>query len=117
MGKEIKLMDLWDVDMGKAIVHEFADVKKSAELFWFLLKIAIAPRGSVGTFQASSFFDRINECANLVVTTGNTALDPEEANILVVLKINREFMGFRREHYPGVANQHMRMAVLAAVDN
>jgi hypothetical protein len=36
VGKEIKLMDLWDVDMGKAIVHEFADVKKSAELFWFL---------------------------------------------------------------------------------
>jgi hypothetical protein len=36
VGKEIKLMDLWDVDMGKAMVHEFADVKKSAELFWFL---------------------------------------------------------------------------------
>jgi hypothetical protein len=34
-----------------------------------------------------------------------------------VLKINREFMGFMREHYPGVTNKHMRMAVLAAVDN
>ena len=72
---------------------------------------------NIGTFQASSFCERINSCANHAFTTGNTALDPEEANILVVLKIYREFMGFRREHYPGVANQHMRMAVLAAVDN
>jgi hypothetical protein len=47
----------------------------------------------------------------------NTALDPEEVNKLLVLKMNREFMGITREHYPEVPNQHLRMAVLAAVDN
>jgi hypothetical protein len=61
VGKETELMDLWDVEMGKVMVHVFIDVKKGA------------------------------------YTTGNTALDPEEVNMRVVLKMNREFTSFMRE--------------------
>jgi hypothetical protein len=31
--------------------------------------------------------------------------------------MNREFMGFMRENYSEVSNLHLRMAVMAAVDN
>jgi|AntAceMinimDraft_5_1070358.scaffolds.fasta_scaffold229156_1 hypothetical protein len=72
---------------------------------------------NIGTFQASSFCERINSCANHAFTTGNTALDSKNFSILVVLKMNREFMGFMRENYSEVSNLHLRMAVMAAVDN
>jgi hypothetical protein len=94
--------------MGKVVVHVLIDVKRSAGHFGFLPKMAKSSRGSIGTFQALSFSGRINSCANLAVTTGNTALDPEEANMLIVLRMNREFMGFMREHYPKCPTSTLR---------
>jgi len=38
-------------------------------------------------------------CANLVVTDGNSLLLDEEVTMLVVLRMNVDFMEFMREHY------------------
>jgi hypothetical protein len=57
-----------------------------AELLGFLPKTVAATRGSIGTFEASFFFERISSCANLAVATGVTASDSEDFNTLVVLK-------------------------------
>jgi hypothetical protein len=35
VGKGTELIDLWDVDMGKVMVHVYIGVKKSVELFGF----------------------------------------------------------------------------------
>jgi hypothetical protein len=40
--------------------------------------MAVASRGSIGRFLASSVCERINSCANLVLTDGNSLLSPDE---------------------------------------
>ena len=45
---------------------------------------------------------RINSCANLVVTEGNSLLSTDEIDMLVVLRMNKVFMGFMRQNYPEV---------------
>ena len=36
---------------------------------------------------------------------------------LVVLRMNRRFMAYMREHHPEVSQQHFHMAVLSMADN
>jgi hypothetical protein len=47
--------------------------------------MAVASRGSIGGFLASSFCERNNSCANLVLTDGNSVNDKK----IVVLVMNR----------------------------
>ena len=68
-----------------------------------LLKMVLASRGSIGSLLASSFCERINSARNIVMTKGNTLLGDEELNMLVVLRMNREFMKVMRTHFPHVA--------------
>jgi len=117
VGEEIELMDLWKVDMGKVMKYVFIDVTNSGLLCGFLPKMAFSSRGSIGSFLASSFNERINSKANQKVTKGNVSLDPAEVNMTVVLGMNRGFMKFMREHYPEVAGQHFNMTVITLADN
>ena len=50
--------------------------------------------------MASSFCERINSCANLVLTEGNTWLSDEEMEMLVMLRMNKRFIAFMRKYYP-----------------
>ena len=45
--------------------------------------------GSVASLLASSFSERVNSCANLVLTDGNSLLGHDEMGKLVVLRMNR----------------------------
>ena len=45
---------------------------------------------------------RINSCANLVVTEGSSLLSTDEIDMLVVLRMNKVFIGFMRQNYPEV---------------
>ena len=53
--------------------------------FGHLPMMAVASRGSIGGFLASSFCELINSCANLVLADGNSLLSPDEINMLVTL--------------------------------
>ena len=54
----------------------------------------------IGALNAESFCERVlTSCANDVLTEGNTLLSDEELEMLVVLRMNREFMKFMRTHY------------------
>jgi hypothetical protein len=89
---------LWDVDMGcvmKKLIKQDPDKKH----FGHLPMMAIASRGSIGGFLASSFCERINSCANLILTDGNSLLSSDEINMLVTLRMNRKFMQFMRENH------------------
>ena len=90
--------DLWDSDMAPI----FKTLKKEdpqKELFGYLPMMAIGSEGSIGAFLASSFCERINSAANLVVTDGNSLLSTREIDMLVTLRVNRKYMQFMRKHY------------------
>jgi len=54
----------------------------------------------IGALCVESFCERILSATNDVCQQGNTLLDMEEIKILVVLRMNREFIQYMREIYP-----------------
>jgi hypothetical protein len=68
--------------------------------------------GQLGALSAESYCERILSCANNVVTTGNTLLSDEEVEMIVILRMNREFMEFMREHYGEEAKQKFGQTVV-----
>jgi hypothetical protein len=62
--------------------------------------MATHSRGSVGSLLASSYAERVNSAANLILTKGNTLLAEEEINMCTVLRMNRSFMEFMRKVTP-----------------
>ena len=68
--------------------------------------------GQLGALSAESYCERVLSCANNVVTKGNTLLSDEEVEMLVVLRMNRDFMAFMREHYGAEAKQTFGQAVV-----
>ena len=63
-------------------------------LYGWLPKMATSSKGSIGCVLASSFCERINSCANAVVTEGpgNTLLSDDEMELLVMLRMNKGCM-------------------------
>jgi len=74
-------------------------------------------KGSIGSLLASSFCERINSCANQVLTLGNTRLSDDEMEKLVMCRMNRDFMVFMHKNYPQVANERFKFGILKAEDN
>lgn len=90
--------DLLTIDLGvifKKFIKEDTDRKK----YGYLPIMATHSFSSVGSLCTSSFVERCNSAANLILTDGNTLLSPEEINMLTVLRINKPFMDFCRKNY------------------
>ena len=51
-------------------------------------------KGSIGSLLTSSLCERINSCANPVLTLGNTLLGDGEMEKLVMCRMNRDFIVF-----------------------
>ena len=79
--------------------------------------MATHSRGSIGSLLSSSFAERINSAANIVLTKGNSVLDPVTVDMLVVLRMNRSFMEYMREKYKKVSAQAFNMSVVTREDN
>jgi hypothetical protein len=60
---------------------------------------------------AESFCERILSDANDVCHEGNTLLDTEEINMLVVLRMNRKFIDHMREIYPKLSGQNFNQTL------
>ena len=73
----------------------------------------VLSKGYYSSLLASSFAERINSAANLILTKGNTVLAEEEINMCTVLRMNRRFMEFMREYHPDAANQRFQMTVIS----
>ena len=69
---------------------------KSAK-FGYLLMMAVA---TLGALNAESFCERVLSCVNLVVSDLHVRLKAEEIRMLVMLRMNREFMKYMRASYP-----------------
>jgi hypothetical protein len=75
--------------------------------------MATHSRGSVGSLLASSYAERVNSDANLILTKGNSLLAEEEINMCTALRMNRTFMQYMRQHHPDAANQQFKMTVIS----
>ena len=93
-------MELWYVNMGFVLKHLRIDTDVDRHLYGFLPKMATTSKGSIGALPASSFAERVISVGNQVLTQGNTLLSLDEINKAVILRMNREFMQYMREHHP-----------------
>ena len=80
----------------------YAKVEKAdpdMKLYGHIPRMAGASYGQIGALNAESFNERVLRCAGHVLTEGNTLLGHEELEKLVILRMNKDFMIFMREHY------------------
>ncbi len=96
------MTDLVDADMFKV----YSDMLRSEALriqqgkspkFGYLPMMAVAALGALNT---ESFFERVLSCVKLVVSDLHVSLKAEEIRILVMLRMNCEFMEYMRASYP-----------------
>lgn len=88
-------IDLMLLDYGVAIKWLESKQNTKYELGLF----PMMARMYLGNNLASSFVERMNSAAKLVMGTARTSLSPEELRMLVVLRINRDFMVFMKTHH------------------
>jgi len=74
--------------------------------------MASSSGGQIGALCAESFCERILSDANDVCHEGNMLLDTEEINMLVVLRMNREFIECMREMYPKLSGQNFNQTLV-----
>jgi adenylosuccinate synthase len=98
--------------MGR-VLNILKDEDPNASKYDFLPYMATHSRGSVGSLRASSYAERINSAANLILTKGNTLLAEEEINMCTALRMNRSFMEFMRKYHPDAAKQRFKMTVIS----
>jgi len=79
--------------------------------------MATCSKGSIGSLLASSFCERINSCANQVLTLGNALLCDGEKEKLVICRMNRDLLVFMRKNYPQVADEQFEFGTLKAEEN
>jgi len=103
--------DLMNLDMGVLYTH-LEKMDTGRQLYGWIPSMACNSVGQLGALSAESYCERVLSCANNVVTKGNTLLSDEEVEMLVVLRMNRDFMAFMREHYGAEAKQTFGQTVV-----
>ena len=73
--------------------------------------------GQLGALNAESICERILRAGGLVLDDGNTMLADATLEKLTLLRINRGFMEFMREHYNHLSRQDFKMTVVREKDN
>eukprot|EP00978_Attheya_sp_CCMP212_P013132 scaffold32855_cov56-Attheya_sp.AAC.1 len=67
--------------------------------YGYLPLMASSSKGQIGALNAESYAERVNSMGKLVLTDGNSLLkDGETEMLVVVLRMNRDFMCFMHEH-------------------
>ena len=109
----------WVVEMGPVLKTYFIEQDQNRALFGYLPKMATTCEGSIGALLSASFCERINSCANQIVTTGNTSLGDDLVDKMVVLRMNRNFMKFMQLKYPTILKQKFPTfgTVITVTDN
>jgi hypothetical protein len=96
------MADLLHADMFKVLSDMFRSEAlriqqgKSAK-FGYLTMMTVA---TLGALNAESFCERVLSCVKLVVSDLHVSLKAEEIRMLVMLRMNREFMEYMRASYP-----------------
>jgi len=108
---------MWEIDVVSIMKEDFIEKDKDRSKYGWSPKMATCSKGSIGSLVASSFCERINSCANQVLTFGKTLLGDGEMENSVMCRMNRDFMVFMRKNYPQVANEQFEFGILKAEDD
>ena len=65
---------------------------------------------TLGALNAESFCERVLSCVKLVVSDLHVSLKADEIRMLVMLRMNREFMEYMRVSYPDTPLSDFRAA-------
>ena len=85
--------------------------------FGFIPLMAISSQYNIGALNAESFCERIISAGNLVMTDGNTLLNDNELEMLILLRINRDFMTFMQEKYAHISKQNFKQTIITEEQN
>ena len=80
----------------KLFIAEDPDKSKYGHLPY----MATTSKGSLGALLASSFCERVNSAANIILTDDNLKLGDDEVSKLTMLRMNRPFLEYMRRTYP-----------------
>ena len=108
--------DLMPLDIGKL----YKSGKLADKRFGLIPHMASCSKGELGVLNAESFCERVLSQSNCVTTEGNTLLSDEELEmlpLLVILRMNRDFMDFMREHYKHLNYQQFSQTTIDMADN
>jgi len=97
-GSKLTWRKMWEIDVVFIMKEDFIEKDKDRSKYGWLSKMATCSNGSIGSLLPSSFCERINSCANQVLTLGNTLLGDGEMEKLVMCRMNRDFMVFMRKN-------------------
>jgi hypothetical protein len=82
------------LDVGKMYLKLLTEKK-----FGLFPLMAACSLGQIGALNAESFCERLISVANLIQTKGNTLMHDDMIKMLVILRMNKEFMHFMATHY------------------
>jgi len=116
-GSKLTWREMWEIDVVSIMKNDFIEKDKDRSKYGWLPEMATCSKGSIGSLLASNFCERINSCANQVLTLRNTLLGDGEMGKLVMCRLNRDFMVFMRKNYPQVADEQFQFGILKAEDN
>jgi hypothetical protein len=75
--------------------------------FGYLPMMAVA---TLGALNVESFCERVLSCVKLVVSDLHVSLKAEEIRMLVMLRMNREFMEYMRSTFPDTSLSEFKEA-------
>jgi hypothetical protein len=102
--------DLMPLDVGK--LYRKIEKMDLRRYYGHIPRMASSSIGQIGALNAESFCERSLRCAGHVLDEGNTLLDDAELEMLVVLRMNREFMEFMRTNYNHLTKDHFGCTVV-----
>ena len=91
------LIDQLHLDMGRI----YRDLEKQPR-FGFLPAMASCSTGQIGALMAESFCERILSCAKQVVHSARLSYKAEEYSMVVILRMNRAFIGVHAQAREGL---------------
>ena len=101
--------DLLVLDM-KPILEDIISKNKDGQYGYIPLMMSCSS-GQLGALNAESFAERINSAAKILVTNRRTRLSDEMIDMLVMLRMNRDFMKWVRE------NKNIKKTVITGIEN
>ena len=69
---------MWEIDVVSIMKEDFIQKDKDRSKYGKLTKMSTCSKGSIGSLFPASFCERINSCANQVLTLGNSLLGDSE---------------------------------------
>ena len=101
------LLDNWKLDKG-LVLKQLMIEDKDRSKYGYLPYIATASRASLGTLLASSFCERVNSAAKIVLYDKNLNLSEDEVSRLTMLRMNRPFIRYMRATYPELTLEELQ---------